>query len=362
VKDFDHNSDLIAKFLAGESSLAEKEELFAWTKESQENKAFFESMEDVWNMTEGAEPSPFEADMGSAWAAIDDATAVQQQPKEWVEMDSPDIFQEHKAADLANGKVVQMRPRKFRWSIAAAVLVLLAAGVWWMGQGANAPTMVAVQTAVGEKKEINLPDGSTVWLNENSKLAYHEDFEKRNVELEGEAFFDVERNEASPFKIQSGDATTTVLGTSFNVRAYPQEAKVEVTVETGVVELAVADKAKNTVKETVRLPKGTSGVVYKKEKKVEKVEEKISNANSWQTLRLEFDEDSMKDVISILERHFGTNIEVSNSLIFECPYTSSFDQPNLDEILMVIGASVGFEVEKKGNIYELVGEGCKPNN
>lgn len=353
MKDFNKNSELIAKFLAGESSLTEKEELFARTKEDRENQAFFEDMEEVWKNVEGAESSPFEADMDAAWAKIDEGVRNQESG-----VSGGTSGFENEA------RVVEMRPRKFRWSMAAAVLALLAAGAWWMGQGVPEPVLVAVQTVEGEQKEINLPDGSTVWLNENSRLAYLEDFTKRDVELEGEAFFDVERSEEHPFQIMSGDATTTVLGTSFNVRAYPNEEQVEVTVETGTVELAVAKKKADKIEKVkaVRLPAGTSGVVYKKEEKVEKVEEKISNAISWKTMRLDFDEDSMKEVISILERHFDADIQVSNNMIFDCPYTSSFDQPNLDEILMVIGASVGFEVEKNGGAYELVGNGCPPNN
>ena len=354
VKDFDQYSELIAKFLAGESSLAEKEELFSWTKEDQANQQFFEEMEQVWSMTEGADTSPFEADMDTAWAMIDQSTVSSSQSA----VRSRQSAIGGQSFDQSSAKVIPLSKKFSRWSIAAAILLLAAFGLWWMGQQPRVPLMVEVQTVEGEKKEIPLPDGSKVWLNENSKLSYPENFAERNVALEGEAFFDVEPMEESPFTISSGEATTSVLGTSFNVRAYPKEEKIEVTVETGTVALAVTNQAATTVK----LPAGTSGIVHKKEATVERVEEKLQNAVAWKTLKLDFDEDLMKDVITTLERYFGTEIKVSNEMILECRFTSPFDQPNLDEILEVVSASVGVEIKKDGSYYILMGNGCEPDN
>jgi ferric-dicitrate binding protein FerR (iron transport regulator) len=83
---------------------------------------------------------------------------------------------------------------------------------------------------------------------------------------------------------------------------------------------------------------------------------------AWKTLKLDFDEAPMKDVITTLERYFGTEIKVTNEMIYECPYTSTFDQPDLASILDIIGASVGFEAAKEGDGYLLKGNGCQPNN
>ncbi len=346
VKDFDKFSELIAKFLAGESSLAEKEELFAWTSKDKANHQFFEEMEQIWNMTNGADTSPFEADLNAAWNNIDKATT---QPSNHLTIQS---------SNHSSAKIIPLSKRIVRWSIAAAIILSAGFGLWWIMQPPPVPMLVEVQTLEDEKKEIMLPDSSKVWLNENSKLTYLENFTERNVDLQGEAFFEVERMEKSPFTISSGEATTTVLGTSFNVRAYPQEEKIEVTVETGKVALAIAKKASAPVE----LPAGTSGIVYKNEEKVVQVEEKIQNAVAWKTLKLDFDDDPMEDVVRVLKRYFGTDIKIADEVINKCPYTSTFDQPDLEGILNIMGASVGFEAKKEGDVYVLEGDGCQQEN
>ncbi len=345
MKDIDKYSELIAKFLAGDSSLAEKEKLFAWTSAEEEHQEFFEQMEQVWNMAEGADTSPFEADMDAAWSKIDNET-------------SSAVSESAKDFDRSATKIIPLSKRIVRWSVAAAILLLVGAGLRWLAQGSDSPTYVEIETHENEKKEILLPDGSQIWLNENSKIVYDEKFVERKIELAGEAFFEVEHLDKKPFEIISGGATTTVLGTSFNVRAYPKEEKIEVTVETGTVALATT----NNTAAPVKLPAGTSGVVYKKEKRVEMVEDKISNATSWKTMHLTFDETLIKDVITTLERFFGTEIQVSNEMIYECTLNSTFDNPDLNEILDVIGASIEVDIQKNHETYLLVGKGCRPDN
>ncbi len=342
MKDFNKYSELIAKYLAGESNLSEKEELFSWTGADQENHSFFEEMERVWNMTEGADASPFEADMGSAWDKIDVATGG----VSGIEQGS------------STAKVIPLSKRKWQWGIAAAILLTLVAGLWWIVQVPDAPMLVEVHTQENEKKEILLPDGSQIWMNENSKIAYQEKFDIRKIALEGEAYFDVAHKDGAPFEITSGEATTTVLGTTFNVRAYPDEEEIEVTVETGRVALALASQPTAPLE----LPAGTSGVVHVEEKRVERVEEKFSNAISWKTMRLSFDEALIKDVIVTLERFFGTEIQVSNEMIFECTLSSTFDNPDLNEIMDVIGGSINADIQNENGAFLLIGEGCTPNN
>ena len=107
---------------------------------------------------------------------------------------------------------------------------------------------------------------------------------------------------------------------------------------------------------------GTAGVVEKATATVTKVEAGHVNADAWKTMRLEFDDVLMRDVISTLERYFNIEIEVSNEMIFECTYTSEFTKPDLNEILTVISMTIGAEFEDEGKVYRISGEGCKPEN
>ncbi len=333
-------SELIAKYLAGEITPGEEQELFAWTEADAANQKFFDETVEIWSLAEGAADTPFEADLTKAWANIETG-----------------IGTSATSNTQTSAKIIPLSKIVWRWSAAAAILLLAAAGLWWMNRGVEAPQLVEIQTFDKEKKEIVLPDSSHIWLNENSKLVYDQKFEKRRVTLEGEAFFEVERLVERPFEILSGDATTTVLGTSFNVRAYPTEDKIEVTVKTGKVALAVTKQ----VEKSVTLDAGESGVFDKKEDKVKVAETVISNADAWKTARLDFDEALVRDIILALERYFDVQIEVSNPMILDCHYSANFSQPALPAALENLAFGLGLELEKTDGGYLLSGKGCLPD-
>ena len=128
----------------------------------------------------------------------------------------------------------KIRRLNWAWSVAAAIAVLLVAS-WWIFLRERTPDTFAISTQTNESRSITLPDESKVVLNENSTLSYHYAGDIRKVVLSGEAFFDVAKDPRHPFVIQSEDVETKVLGTSFNIRAYPDEGKVKVSVKTGRV-------------------------------------------------------------------------------------------------------------------------------
>lgn len=291
-------------------------------------------------MTEGAAASPFEPDLVAVWAKIDAATAV-----------ATPVAVERPAA-----KVVHFSNILRRWSVAAAVLLTVGAGLWWMNRQPEQVQFVEIQTLDNEQKAVTLPDSSHVWLNENSKIVYNPRFEHRHVTLEGEAFFEVERLVERPFEIASGEAVTTVLGTSFNIRAYSTEDKIEVTVKNGKVALANNKKKESPV----LLTPGETGVFDKKEQKLKVATREQENADAWKTQRLSFDDEKLSQVIAALERYFGVQIKAANPALLECSYTTTtaFDQPDLDAILTVIGTTIGFEFSKTEGQYLLSGKGC----
>ena len=331
-------SELTAKYLAGETAPTEEQELFAWADADPANQRLFEELVATWAIADGTVAAPFEADTATAWKKVE--SAISKGNSLAVERPAP--------------KVVSLSKIIRRWSVAAAVLFAVAAATWWLNRQPEQAQLVEVQTLDHEKKLVTLPDSSHVWLNENSRLVYNPRFEQRHVTLEGEAFFEVERLVEHPFEITSGDATTTVLGTSFNVRAYPAEEKIEVTVKTGKVALAVTKKKDSPV----LLTPGETGVFDKKEEKVEVATLELDNADAWKTQKLAFDDEKMAQVVASLERYFDVDIEVSDAALLECPYTSNFDQPDLDAILTVIGSTIGFEFSKKEGRYLLAGKGC----
>jgi len=254
-------SELLAKKLSGNATAEELQQLKNWRKEHSENDDFARNVEELWQMSDKYSDRPFVTDKKTAWQTI-----------------------ESKLDTKEKGRIVQMRPWRRVLQIAAMSVFIIGAYWLWNNTATNAADeFVAFQTYENENKEIELPDGSKIWLNENSSIRYAADFQKRDVTLNGEAFFEVARMEDSPFEISSGGATTRVLGTSFNIRAYPDEAQVELTVKTGKV--AFSDEKKT---DTKILTAGEAANYEKEAKKVLESPALEANALAWQTKTLAF--------------------------------------------------------------------------
>ena len=152
------------------------------------------------------------------------------------------IFEQLAKANVSNTNRLVWLPR-YTYRVAATVILLIASVFLFR----NIPNqmdevrsnLLTATTEYGQKRTIRLSDGTMVTLNAGSKLEYPDVFieDSRRVKLIGEAFFDVSRNPEQPFLIQSQKLTTRVLGTSFNVRSYPEESSVSVSVITGKVQI-----------------------------------------------------------------------------------------------------------------------------
>ena len=150
----------------------------------------------------------------------------------------------------------EVQPRKSlnirRWSISVLAILVVASGLFILrnnvaSRGAAAgkhAVQSQVTTKPGSKTHIQLPDGSTVWLNASSDLTYGENFGKelREVNLTGEAFFDVAKDPEHPFIIHTRVVDVKVLGTAFNIRSYPNDANTETSVIRGKVEVTVKNR------------------------------------------------------------------------------------------------------------------------
>ncbi|SEJ55962.1 FecR family protein [Dyadobacter sp. SG02] len=227
---------------------------------------------------------------------------------------------EEGAMEAANVKPLQTKPwmavsRTFR--IAASVLLVLTLSffVWKYNAFRLFGNTVAVTTAKGERKEIRLPDGSTVWLNESSSMEYPRHFEehKREVVLvDGEAYFDIKRDEAKPFFVEASGTTTRVLGTAFNIRSYHFLKSILVTVTRGKVEVQKAEGTDGPDKK-ILLP--NEQVSYDvKTREIKKVNVNSANAVAWKEGKLLFDNESFANVIAILENKFDVKILAEESI------------------------------------------------
>lgn len=327
--------DLIAKHLSGETSPDEERVLAQWLMADEANQKFFDELKQVWEWTEGTGAHEFSEGKEAAWKRIDSAT---------------------QSSSASSVKVVRMFSRPLR--VVAAVLLALVM-VWWLVSDHTPKSQVLVfETGPGEKMDLTLPDSSLVTLNQLSRLEYRTPFDERLVRLSGEAFYEVAKRQGATFTVEAAGVTTAVLGTSFNVRAYPSENTVEVGVSQGLVSVSTAGG--DAPDETLFLEAGEAARANRCDASLVKMA--ATNAAAWKTGVLHFDDTEMSEIVETLQRYFGRAITVSDTALLKCHYSATFDPPVLDEVIGVLSATLGFEVIPSGDTLILKGQHCQPGH
>lgn len=245
--------------------------------------------------------------------------------------------------------------RKFVAAVAA--ILVLAFGVYFFRSTlvnfVNPVHQQETWSANGERKKIQLADGTRVWLSPNSKLNYPDKFnaKQRIVNLDGEAFFEVAHNAEHPFIIKTGVVNTVVLGTSFNVSAYAKQPTISVTLVTGKV--AVALEAKNKTY-TMLLP-NQQLIVDKKNKKLSKVD--FPDAGSFLNRRLgkyEYKGTRLRQVVQDLTSQYNIEIQLNSSLSDKVFY-GNLDMTNtVSQTLNKLCLIMEVTYEKKGDRYVII--------
>jgi transmembrane sensor len=245
------------------------------------------------------------------------------------------------------GRMVFMRNRFMR--IAAAVLVVISLGIVSIYVGMH-NKMVIVATAGDQKNlEVNLPDGSVVFLNRNTQLTYRTIFGKsqRNVSLSGEAFFEITSDTERPFVVNAGKASVKVVGTSFNIITNNPDSAVEVYVETGKVMLSDISGTRNMM-----LDPGYVGTMDT-EISGKKLNEN-PNYMSWKTGVLVYNGQTLDIVFRDLKRVYNMDIVADDPEIMGLPWVSPpIDNQPQETIILLICRSFTLSYSKDGNVYHL---------
>lgn len=216
-----------------------------------------------------------------------------------------------------NGALVLRKTKRgLRWAMAAAAVLLLGAVLWWK----PGPQLTRNYTARSEFKYLLLPDSTQVWLNAASTLEYPAQFSgnKREVYLSGEAYFDVRHAEQAPFVIHTGSVSTTVLGTAFNIKAYPGLKNIIVSVNRGKVSV-------NYGKQAATLTGGQRLKVDRAEETAPAaVKTAITEAAPWKLGNLAYDNETLEDIVKDLERVYNVNIRITEPGMEEIKISTSF--------------------------------------
>lgn len=226
----------------------------------------------------------------------------------------PDIQQQWAAGMRARmGRAEAVKPLTKRYYIAAAVAasILLITGFFTFFNNGNAkkvaPLLTLQQNKAGERKVIHLSDGSTIHLGAASQLQYPEQFTgaTREITLRGEAFFDIATDPVHPFIIHTGTIATTVLGTSFKIAAFEGQPLV-VAVATGKVSVADSSKGQLAI-----LTAGKQVSWNHEQASLENI--RAEDVAGWQNGRLVFNNQTLQEVATTLERWYDVKIDFSRA-------------------------------------------------
>lgn len=208
----------------------------------------------------------------------------------------------------------------YRWFVAAAAVLLLGTFVYLgMYKIRRSGDLIEVQTHAGEVKKYRLPDSTMIWLGGNTHLSYRADGYAKNRKLNlerGEAFFDVHRDTLHPFRIESGDLTIQVLGTSFNVRHLKESHDMRVDVKTGVVKVSQHTSGLAHI-----LRKG-EGLAYDSMTKTFVLTGNTpAYVDLWTRGGIFFQQASFKDLQELLSNRFGVHLASENLNTADFRYT-----------------------------------------
>ncbi|MEM6831028.1 MAG: FecR domain-containing protein [Bacteroidota bacterium] len=251
-----------------------------------------------------------------------------------------------------SAKVVPLHRRISTY--AAAAVILLTVGFFsyriyfpddiGMSTGQSI-ALKTIHTQRGEKRTLNLSDGSTIRMNYETEIRVPEQFQgdERIVYLTGHAHFDVVRDEEKPFIIYTEDSKTQVLGTSFDINT-KQEGETEIIVTSGKVAFSDKDQEHNPVKLTLN-----NRAVLGADNRIVTDEVDASTLTAWKENRMVFNGETLKEIIGVLEPWYDVKITVQDSQLLDQDFKFSKKDPPLDEVLDRLSFLGSFNYQIDGN-------------
>lgn len=244
----------------------------------------------------------------------------------------------------------------FKYAAAVLVVGLVSFFSYQKGESnlKEALTQVEVEAPLGAQTRLRLPDGTLVVLNAGSRLVYPQDFgvDNREVELSGEGYFEVARNEKLPFHVQTPSLSVRVLGTKFNFRDYPNDEEAVIALLEGKV--ALGNRLREEA-EIILLP-DEQVTLDKEEGHMKKKSTKVKNSLEWTSGRLFFDEMPLPEVAKILERSYGVHITFATDSLRDLRFYGSFSRSEQDikdilQALVKTGKVRYTQTEKEITLY-----------
>jgi transmembrane sensor len=222
------------------------------------------------------------------------------------------------------------------------ILVLTVAGLY-ISNSIRKTTVSELIAPRGQKSKAILEDGTVVWLNSGSSIHYTNNYNRRNreVNLTGEAYFDVSKNKKLPFIVKSSDLVIEALGTTFNLMAYPDDEIIAITLIEGKVQVSAPDR------KTISLSPNQKAIYNKLNNDfiIEEVDPVFSI--SWKDNVLKFDNQPLTDILTQLERWYDVKFYYPDDILRDQRFTMTIKTESLREVLELIRIStpIKFKIE-----------------
>ncbi|MEM9327327.1 MAG: FecR domain-containing protein [Bacteroidota bacterium] len=313
---------MLRKILDDDLSQAEETQLSDWLREDHRNRLIFQDLKATFSCNqEGITQAK-----NRVWQLLDHKLVLQQdRPSGWIS-----AFK--------------------KYGLQVAALVLVGLSVIFLQQSSTEPgvgvessiPMIEKACPMGQKLTVKLSDGSVVKLNAGSRLLTPEVFEhERRVILEGEAFFDVTKSEL-PFIVEARDLEVTVLGTSFNIRAYKEAKKTIVAVASGLVKVSPLDESKSLTREVQpgQMLKYGGGQSYMT---VSGFDQEAMLA--WKDNKLVFKDRSLYGILNELHKWYDVNFIINDGPSYRKNFSGKFNNPTLEEVMKSLSFAYDFKYE-----------------
>ena len=341
---------LIVGFFTNSLSENDMEKLSRWLDEDVSHREEFDRLRSAWIMA-GYETGKKRFDPWTGWLSI---------------------------KQRIKGERIWRSIRWVPWRYAASLLICFALGstlTIYMPRSKQASETFATGTTIsaplGAKSNIILPDGSSVWLNAGSEIYYSSDFglKSRDLQLTGEAFFDVKSDSLKPFNVHTSGMTVKALGTRFNVKAYPEDPTMVATLEEGIIDVVLrTSSGRKTDTQSVKLKPKEQLVIHKtvkpvvtatppseKNRKVAssqptemqpEIAEFVINpdvktelSTSWKDNKWIISEETLANFVENLERRYNVCIHFASEELKEYSFSGIIENETIEQILTALSLS-----------------------
>lgn len=322
--------NIILRYLNNEADAGEKSQLLDWLKEDESNKKVFLDTCNIWLASGNIQIS--EEEQNNAFERLSA---------------SIDSYEKENRQNKSAFRI----PLRRAVAVAAIFIIAFSIAGFLVGKRYSAPnteSLIVNNIVIGQdKKEIvTLPDGTSVWINSNSKLTYPDRFlgDTRLVRLEGEAFFNVTKDENKPFIVESEDMKVKVLGTEFDFKNYKNQKNIETSLLSGEVEVFFEN-----VKESIIL-KPSQRITFNKDSKTFDIKDfDVTQQTIWINNELTFSNERLSDILTKIGYWYGTEVICEGNINPDQKLSFTIRNESKEELFKTISliAPIRYEISEE---------------